>query len=158
MSEHPGLIGRIARELVEEGVEAGRIRLFSARPERAPALPVKVTRYRSAAANMAYGTLLGALAGAVIGLPLLLSGRLGLAPVLMIVVATGAGGALSRLWFGHGLGGELSHLDGALRQGLMVMVLDVEKARLAELEHMVSTRYPRVAVLGTGADGTPPFP
>jgi hypothetical protein len=158
MSDEPNVVAQVARELVSDGVDAGRMRVFSAQPERAAELPVKLVRYRSPPANMAYGTLLGAAGGAVLGLPLMLFGGVGVASLLAIIVAVAAGGALSRLWFGHGLGGALSRLDAALRQGQLLMVIELDKARVAEVEQAITSRHPQVAVLGTDVEGTPPFP
>ena len=158
MSDDPDVLALVARELVSDGLDAGRMRVFSAQPEQAPELPVKLVRYRSPPANMAYGTLLGAAAGAVLGLPLMLFGGVGVASLLAIIVTVAAGGALSRLWFGHGLGGALFRLDAALRQGQLLMVIELDRARVAEVEQAITSRHSQVAVLGTDIEGTPPFP
>jgi hypothetical protein len=156
-SEH-GLAADIARELLDEGVAAARIRVFSAHPEEAPKLPVALVRYRSPASAMLLGGGVGAALGALVGMPLLVFGGFGLAPMLVIVVAGAVGGAVLRLWFGHGLSGELYRLDAALRRGEAVVVLDVDDGRVGEVERKVKSRHPEVSVLGTDPEGTPPFP
>jgi hypothetical protein len=76
----------------------------------------------------------------------------------VIVVAAAVLGALLRLWFGHGLGGELYRLDAALSRGEAVLVLEVDNGRIGEVERGVKSRHPEVSVLGTDPEGTPPFP
>jgi hypothetical protein len=158
MSQEDDLIARVAGELVGDGVAPGRIRVFTMHPARMPELPVKVLRYRSPVANLAYGGVVGALLGAAIGLALMLSGYIILATLLMIIVVIAAAGAVAGSWFGRGVSEELYRLDGVLRRGEVVMAVDVEKARLAELERAIKSSHPEVAVLGTDTEGTPPFP
>lgn len=158
MSNEPERIAQLARELVSESLDARQVRVFSAQPERAPDLPVKLVRYRSPSVNIAYGAVLGAAGGALIGLPLIALVGIGTAALLMIIVVGAVGGALSRSWFGHGLDGVLSRLDAAFRQGQLVMVIELDKTRVVEVERAITSRHPQVAVLGTDIEGTPPFP
>ena len=151
------LVGPLAEDLVGDDVSAARMRVFTMHPERLPRLQVKTIRYRSPAANMMFGAMLGLTAGLVIGLLLMFAG-FGITPILVLVAALGLGGALSRLWFGHGLAGELYRLDDAMRHGNAVIVVDVARERIAEVESHIKDRHPDVAVLGTAAEGTPPFP
>jgi hypothetical protein len=152
-----GLLGETVDELLRDGVAAPQIRVFSMRPERLQGLAVKTARYRSPGANTVFGAAIGAAAGVLVGVLLMLAG-FGATPVLALVIAFGIGGALSRLWFGHGLAGELYRLDDAMRHGNAVMVLDVDAARVPPLQHSLSQRHPELLVLGTDPEGTPPFP
>jgi hypothetical protein len=147
----------VVDELLREDVKPPQIRVFSMSPERLRGLAVKVVRYRPPAANIVYGATLGVAVAVVVGLLLMLAG-FGVAPVLVLVIAFAIGGALSRLWFGHGLAGELYRLDDAMRHGNAVMVLDVEQGRVAPLQRDLSRRHPELSVLGIDAEGTPPFP
>ena len=153
-----GVTGEVARELLHEGLSPGHIRIYSARPAPAKDLPVPITRYRSPGRSMSYGAVAGALVGALVGLPLLMLGGFGVAPLLVLVLAGALGGGVFRQWLGDYANPDIYRLDGALRRGETVMVLDVDKARVAELEHKVKARHPEVAVLGTDPEGTPPFP
>lgn len=155
-SEHE-LLGEVVDELLRDGLAAPRIRIFSMSPERLRGLAVKTVRYRPPGANIVFGAAIGIALGLLIGLLLMLAG-FGATPVLVLVTAFGIGGALSRLWFGHGLAGELYRLDDAMRHGNAVMVLEVDRERVAPLESSLSQRHPALAVLGTDAEGTPPFP
>jgi len=149
----------IATELLGDGMPADSIHLYSARPTQALPSPVKVNRYRSPRSSVLSGGMVGALLGALVGLPLLGLGALGVAPLLVLVVAGGAGGAVLRLWQGNGPGGgELYRLDDALARGETVMVLEVDDATISAVESKVKARHPGVAVLGTDPHGTPPFP
>lgn len=152
------LIGPMVDELVGDRLAVtSQIRVFSMHPDSLPPVAAKTIRYRPPAANMVYGALIGLSLGLLIGLLLMLAG-FGAIPVLVLMVALAVGGALSRLWFGHGLAGELYRLDDAMRHGNTVMVVDVDRNRVAEIETNVKQRHPEVAVLGTDAEGTPPFP
>jgi hypothetical protein len=153
-----GLMEELAGELLGDGVAAGRIRVVSAYPERVPRLPVKLIRYRSPASSAMVGAALGAVAGALLGMPLLAFGVFAIAPLLVIVVVAATAGAVFRLWFATSPSGEIYRLDEALRSGEDVMVLDIEEGRIGELERKVKSRHPEVAVLGTDPGGTPPFP
>ena len=152
-----GLLGGAIQELRREGLQPGQIRVYSTRPEQIAGMPASTTRYRPPAANTAFGAAVGALVGLVAGVVLLLFG-FGTAPMLVLILALAIGGALSRRWFGHGLSGELYRLDSVLRAGHAVMVLEVDDARAAELKRSLAQRHPELAVLGTDAEGTPPFP
>lgn len=157
-SSRQGVTGEVARELLNEGVSPGHIRIYSARPAQAGDLPVPITRYRSPGKSMAYRALAGAAVGALVGLPLLMLGGFGIAPLLVLALAGALAGGVFRQWFGNGTQPDLYRLDGALQRGETVMVLDVDKARVGELERKVKARHPEVAVLGTDPEGTPPFP
>ena len=153
-AHEPAPFKQFANELIAEGVAKRRIRVITTDPEQATGLPVKTLRYRPPVSNLLFGALMGGL----IGLPLLWFGEFGLAPMLVLVVAAGVGGGLSRLWFGHGLAGEVYSLDDALRRGDLAMVLKVDERRLGSAERTVKDRHPEVAVLGADPRGTPPFP
>lgn len=153
-----GVPGEVARELLGDGLSPAQIRIYSARPRTEEDAPVPVTRYHSPSSAMARGVLGGALVGALVGLPLLMLGAFGLAPLLVLMLAGALGGGLFRQWLGSGSEQEVYRLDGALRRGETVMVLEVEKARVDDLERRVKARHPEVAVLGTDPEGTPPFP
>lgn len=152
------LVAQIAGELLGDGFPPRRIRVYSAHPQDAPELPVGLVRYRSPGGAMTVGGIGGAAVGALIGLPLLVYGGFGLAPMLVTVVAGGVAGALIRLWFANGLGGELYRLDDSLQAGQVVMAVDVEKPQIGEIERRVKNRHPEVLVHGTDPEGTPPFP
>jgi hypothetical protein len=100
----------------------------------------------------------GALIGALVGLPLLGLGGIGVAPLLVLMVTGGAGGAVFRMWIGNGASGDLFRLEDAFKRGEGVMVLEVDDGRVGELENQVKSRHPDVSVLGTDPQGTPPFP
>ena len=151
------LLSETVDELLRDGLTTPQIRVFSTRPEQLRELAVKITRYRSPGANMVFGAAVGATAGVLAGVALMLAG-FGITPVLVLVVAFAIGGALSRLWFGHGLAGELYRLDDAMRHGNAVMVLDVDPGRVAPLQNRLSQRHPELLVLGADPEGTPPFP
>jgi hypothetical protein len=152
-----GLLREVVDELQSQGLTARQIRIYSTRPESLEGVAATTARYRPPAANAAFGAAVGAVAGLVLGLLLLLFG-FGTGPVLLLIAALGIGGALSRRWFGHGLSGELYRLDSVMRAGHAVMVLDVDNGRMAELKRSLAQRHPELAVLGTDAEGTPPFP
>jgi len=150
--------GEIAAELIGEGIPEDRIHVYSVRPKGSAALPVEVARYRSPSGSILLGGVVGALIGALLGLPLLGLGGFGIAPLLVLMVAAGAGGAVFRLWIGKGPGGELYQLEDALKRGETVMVLEIDDGRVGEVESKVKSRHPEVSVLGTDPQGTPPFP
>lgn len=152
-----GLLGEIVHELRQEGLQPGQIRVYSTRPQRIEGMPASTLRYRPPAANTLFGAAAGGLVGLALGLVLILFG-FGAGPILVLIVAFAVGGALSRRWFGHGLSGELYRLDPVLRAGHAVMVLEVDDARAAELKRSLAQGHPELAVLGTGVEGTPPFP
>jgi hypothetical protein len=151
-------VGEVTDALIRDGVDAPRIRVFSMCLERLPKLAVRTVRYRSPAANARFGALIGGVVGLLIGLLLMALFGLGLVVVLVLLLVLAVGGALSRLWFDHGLARELYRLDGAMRQGSQVIVLKVDKERVEEVENGIKQRHPEVAVLGEDAQGTPPFP
>jgi hypothetical protein len=153
----PVRTGQLVRELLDDGVAASRIRVVTMHPERLPDLPAKVVRYRSPLAATVRGAALGALGGVAAG-ALLATAGFGVAPALVLVIAFAIGGALFCLWFGHGLAGELYRLDDAIRDGEVVLVLEVEDGHSAEIGRLIKRRHPDVAVLGADAGGTPPFP
>jgi len=64
------------------------------------------------------------------------------APLLVLIMAGAAGGAVLRLWKGNGPGGELYRLDEALGRGETVMVLDVDDGRISAVESKVNSRHP----------------
>ena len=157
MAPEPEPIVKVARQLSELGLDSRRVRVFSMLPEDLGSVPVKVTRYRPPFANMVFGGLVGLAGGVALGVPLLFYGY-GWIPLLSLVVLFALGGALSRLWFGQGLAGELYRLDDAMRRGSAAMVLKVEHGRAQELGRRIKELEPEVAVLGADIDGTPPFP
>jgi hypothetical protein len=148
----------IATELLGDGIPKDRIHIYSPRPEEAPPMPVEVNRYRSPTASVVVGAVVGALIGALVGIPLFQLGGAGIAPLLVLIVLGGGGGAIFRLWIGSGPGGQLYRLDDALRRGEAVVVLEVDDGRVEEVEHRVKSRHPDVSVLGTDPRGVPPFP
>ena len=148
----------IATELLGDGIPKGRIHIYSPRPEEAPPMPVEVNRYRSPAASILVGAIVGALLAALVGIPLVQLGGAGIAPLLVLIVVGGGGGAVFRLWIGNGPGGQLYRLDDALQRGEAVIVVEVDDGRVEEVEHRVKSRHPDVSVLGTDPRGVPPFP
>jgi hypothetical protein len=157
MAPEPQRIVELARRVSELGLDPRRARAFSMAPADLAGVPVKVSRYRPPVANMVFGGLLGLAGGVVLGVPLLLYGY-GWIPLLSLVVLFALGGALSRLWFGQGLAGELYRLDDAMRRGSAALVLKVDRGRAAELGRRIKDLEHEVAVLGADIDGTPPFP
>jgi hypothetical protein len=157
MSQKRGVIAQIADELISQGIDISRMRVYAVEPKQLPAMPVKVSRYLTPATVMTYGASFGILAGAVIWLLLMMDGYKYM-PILFIAIVMGAGGAISGLWLGHGLNGDLYRLNAVLLSGEIVMVVDVDKPFVAELEQTVVRRHPEVSVLGTDTEGTPPFP
>jgi hypothetical protein len=150
--------GEIAAEFIGEGIAEDQIHIYSARPKRDAALPVALTRYRSPTDSILLGGGVGALIGALLGLPLLALGGFGIAPLLVLMIAAGATGAVFRLWIRKGPVGELYQLEDALNRGETVMVVEIDDGRVGEVERKVKTRHPEVSVLGTDPQGTPPFP
>jgi hypothetical protein len=121
-------------------------------------MPVEVNRYRSPAASILVGAIVGALLAALVGIPLFQLGGAGIAALLVLIVVGGGGGAVFRLWIGNGPGGQLYRLDDALQRGEAVIVVEVDDGRVEEVEHRVKSRHPDVSVLGTDPRGVPPFP
>lgn len=152
------LMGQIAGELLKEGVAAGRIRVFGNEQDASDDFPVRTVRYHSPVSNMVFGSLVGGAVGLLLGLPLLMLGQFGLAPLLALVVASGVGAALLRVWFGYGPDVEMYRLEETLQRGDAVMVLDLKTARIAAVERFVKERHPQVRILGTDTQGSPPFP
>jgi hypothetical protein len=153
-----GVTAEIAEELLGDGVPEDRIHVYSASPERAPPMPVKVSHYRPSTREAVAGGVVGAIIGALAGIPLLWLGGLGIAPLLVLIVAGGTGGAVFRLWIGSPPGGALDRLDDALKRGETVMMLEIEDRWVGQVENRVKSRHPEVSVLGTDPQGTPPFP
>lgn len=152
------LVGEVVDGLVrDDGLSPAQVQVFSMHPERLRRLAAKAVRYRPPAVNIVYGATLGALNGLLLGVLLMLTG-FGATPILVLMIAFGIGGAMSRLWFGHGLAGELYRLDDAMRHGSAVIVLQVDEGRIPALEQGLKQRHPALGVLGTDAEGTPPFP
>jgi hypothetical protein len=150
--------GEIAAEFIGEGIPEDRIHIYSTRPNGDAPLPVALTRYRSPTDSILLGGGVSALIGALLGLPLLGLGGFGVAPLLVLMIAAGAAGAVLRLWIRKGPAGELYQLEDALNRGETVMVLEVDDGRVGEVERKVKIRHPEVSVLGTDPQGTPPFP
>ena len=151
-------VAEIATELIADGVQDHRIHVYTAYPDAVPAIPVGVTRYRSPHGSVLMGGAVGAVIGALVGFPLLALGGFGLAPLLVLIVTGGVGGAIFRLWIGRGAAKDLCLLEDALKRGEGVMVLDIDDSRVKEIEARVKSRHPEVSVLGTDPQGTPPFP
>jgi hypothetical protein len=157
MSQERSLIPQIADELISEGMDASRMHIYALEPKQLSAMPVKVSRYLTPATVMTLGAAIGILAGAVIWLLLMMDGY-NYVPMLFIAMVMGAGGAISGLWFGHGLNGDLYRLNAVLLSGEVVMVVDVERPFVGQLEQDIVRRHPEVSVLGMDTEGTPPFP
>jgi len=152
------VLAQIAAELLDTGMAKERIHAYSIRPKRASSTPVPITRYRPPSGAMATGGAVGALTGALAGIPFLALGVLGIAPLLVLMVTGGLGGAVYRLWVGNGPGGELYRLDDVLLRGEAVMILEVDAQRVGEVERTIKSRHPDVFVLGADPGETPPFP
>lgn len=154
----PGTVNEIAEQLSREGIPTEYIHVYSADPERLFSTPVKVSRYRSPRASMAFGAVTGLIAGTLVGVPLLALGGLGIAPLLVLMVGGGVSGAIYRLWVGNGPSGELYRLDTELTRGETVIVVETDIDRAGELQNKINLNHPNVFVLGADPQGTPPFP
>lgn len=148
----------IAAELIRDGVDPDRVVVYSVSPDRTLSWPVRLVRYRSPGWAEAIGALAGAVIGVVIGLPLLLLAVLGAASVVVLVLLLALGGAVFRRWLTDGTDPALRPLAVRLNQGQLVLVADLVEGRIGEMERRIKARHPDVAVLGTEAEGTPPFP
>jgi hypothetical protein len=151
-------VPQITGELLDEGLPRDSIHVFSARPAALRQVPVAVSRYRTPGQAATVGGLAGALIGALVGLPLLDLGALAAAPLLVLAVMGAAAGAVFRLWIGRGPGGEIERLGAPLERGATAVVVDVDAARMNELEQRLKSRHPEVSLLGTDPRGSPPFP
>jgi len=149
---------QLAEELVDTGIVAKeRIRAYSIHPQHDVSAPVEVIRYRSPSRAVVTGGVTGAFTGALVGLPFLSLGGLGMAPLLVLMVTGGVGGAVYRLWIGNG-SRELCHFDEALKSGELVMVLEVDPQRVSIIQDKIKSTHPEVSILGADPEGTPPFP
>lgn len=153
-----GTARKIASGLLDDGVPEGCIHVYSSRRQEMPQMPVRVHRYRSPTVSLIVGAVVGAAIGALIGLPVLGLGSVGVAPLLVLMVVGGAGGAIFRLWIGNGPGGGLYRLDEALKRGETVLMIEVNDEQTGEVERKVKSRHPDVSVLGTDPQAAPPFP
>lgn len=153
-----GVTREVASELLGDGITEDRIHIYSSRPEEVSPIPVEVKRYRSPTGSVVVGAVLGAFIGVLAGIPVLELGSAAIGPLLVLIVVGGAGGVFFRLWVGKGPGGELYRLDDVLRRGETVMMIEVDDARVDEVEKRVKSRHPDVSVLGTDPRGVPPFP
>lgn len=144
---------RFTTELVDKGVPEENIHIFSSRPQQTPAMPVWIARYHSPSSAMCMGGSIGTILGTLIGLPFLSLGSLGLAPLLVLMVTFGIGGAVFRLWMGSGPAGELYRLDDALKRGETVMVLELDDGELDQVERSVKQRHPELSLLSTDRNG-----
>jgi hypothetical protein len=145
---------RFTTELIDDGVPEENIHIFSYHPEPTPAMPVQIARYRSPSSAMLVGGAIGVVLGTLIGLPFLTLGSLGLAPLLVLMVTFGIGGAVIRLWMGSGPAGELYRLDDALKRGETVMVLELDDGELDQVERSIKHRHPELSLLNTERNGT----
>ena len=150
------LVDDLVEEVLRGGLASSRLKVYSIHPERLRGLSVKPLRYRPPEADIVLGAAAGAGAGLLAGLALILIG-FGAIPMLALVIAFGVVGVLLRLWAGHGLAGELYRLDDAIRQGDVVMVLEVDDERARSIGQGLKARHPRLAVLGTHTEGAPPL-
>jgi len=150
-------------QLLEEGVEAKRIRLFSRRPGDLAELPVRASSLRPPLSSIARG----AAAGAVIGLVIVIvlgpvAGAIGWVPALALVILCALlGAAAGRVMRAGGLdreAREVARRQGGLGRGETVLLMDVQDAEAAQIERNLSRKHPEIAVLGTDPGGTPPFP
>jgi hypothetical protein len=146
------ITARFTNELMDKGVPDDRIHLYSSSPQRHPDLPVAIERYQTPNEAMAYGGVIGTLLGSLVGLPLLGLGTLGIAPLLVVMVAFGIGGAVVRLWMGSGPAGELYRLDDALKRGETVLVLELDDRELEQVEQSVKQRHPELSMMSTDAE------
>lgn len=149
---------QIGAELLGEGMSKECIHVYSARPAQTAPTSVDISAYSPPSGPVVVGGFIGTFIGALLGLPLLGLGILGIAPLLVIMVAGGVGGALLKLWLLNGPSGEFYHIDDALKRGETVMVLEIDKWRVSEVESKVKSRHPEVSVLDVGSRRTPPFP
>jgi len=107
---------------------------------------------------MGLGAVTGLIVATFVGVPLLALGGLGIAPMLVLMVVGGLGGAVYKLWVGNGPAGELYRLEEAFKRDETVMVIETDTDRINDLENKINSRHPDVFVLGTDPQGTPPFP
>lgn len=148
----------IANKLSEEHVPRECMHIYSSDPGKSSSSPVKISRYRSPRISMVLGIVAGLIVGMLVGIPLLALGGLGVAPLLVVMVAGGVVGAVYTLWIGGGPGGELYRLEDAIKKGETVMVIETDDDRVSDVLNKINTWHPDVLVLGTDPVGSPPFP
>jgi hypothetical protein len=150
-------------QLLQEGVEAKRIRLFSRRPADLAELPVRVSSLRPTVRVVSRG----AAAGAVIGLVLFILlasviGPTGWVPALAFIIGCALLGGVAGVAIPAGAlnreAREVARRQGGLSRGETVLMMDVQDAKAPQIEQNLSRKHPEIAVLGTDPAGTPPFP
>jgi len=146
------ITARFTNELIDRGVPDERIHVYSSSLQQHPDLPVEIARYRTPNEAMTCGGAIGTLLGALVGLPLLGLGALGIAPLLVVMVAFGIGGAVIRLWMDSGPAGELYRLDDALKRGETVLVLELDDRELEQVEQIGKHRHPELSMMSTDAE------
>lgn len=157
-SHDASVMADVAAELIRDGVDPDRVVVYSVNPDRTLSWPVRLVRYRSPGWAEAIGAVAGAVIGVVVGLPLLLLGVLWAASAVVLVLLLALGGAVFPQWLAVGADPALRPLEVRLNQGQLVLVADLVEGRIGEMERRIKARHPDVAVLGTEAEGTPPFP
>jgi hypothetical protein len=150
-------------QLLQEGVDAKRIRLFSRRPGDLAELPVRVSSLRRPSRSIARGATVGAVIGVVLVIVLAsIAGSIAWVPALaLVIVCALLGGAAGRALPAGGLdreAREVARRQGGLGRGETVLLMDVQDAKTPQIERNLSRKHPEIAVLGTDPAGTPPFP
>jgi hypothetical protein len=99
------------------------------------------------------GLLLGGAAGAVAGLVALLFPPTGVAMQLGVVLATSLVGAILGGWCAGVVGADVANTElrafrDSIEQGKVLMIVDIPKARVEEISHMVERRHPEADMRG----------
>jgi hypothetical protein len=147
---------KLAEALLSDGVPAQRIRIISA-DSKPLATPLGVEGRHADPRQCVPATVLGAMLGLLFGLPLLQLGPFGLAPLAVLVIIGAVSGALAALWRLPVPAQDYPRLHQALRRGETLVVVDVSERRAAEIEHMIKSSHPGVAVLAHAQTSVLPF-
>jgi hypothetical protein len=140
-------------ELLEDGIASAQIRAYgNSRPAH---LPVTGIPWRSEPRAALEGAALGA---GVMFILVLFAGIANAASGLLLVLLGAAGGGGWWLLHNRRRMAPVAAQSQALRDGELLLAVDVDDADVGEFERRINARHPEMLVLGADAAGSPPFP
>jgi hypothetical protein len=143
----------LVSELLEDGFSSARIRAYgNSRPAH---LPVTGIPWRSEPRAALEGAALGA---GVMFILVLFAGIANAASGLLLVLLGAAGGGGWWLLHNRRRMAPVAAQSQALRDGELLLAVDVDDADVGEFERRINARHPEMLVLGADAAGSPPFP
>ena len=143
----------IVDELLEAGVTPRRIHLLAREGLALDELPEDVERYGELSEHLRNGAAAGGKIGLLAGLaalampagPILAGGTI----LLLAMAGAGVGAVAGALIGKHVHDPELKHFEAAVAGGEILLLVDIERNRLEEVEKMIQRHHPGVKIAGT---------